>query len=125
MTRVVDHAQLMSWIEAGQIVICLDIRETSSHKYAPIKGGMAIHYNEILKKSSELLRHRDEKIVIFSMNDPMRCNRVAIAETNLTKIGFTQIYAISGGLINGWNIPTKRKALPGITNKKANGSIAP
>lgn len=123
MTRVVDSAQIDEWIAAGQMVICLDIRETSSHKYAPVKGGMAIHYNDIVKKSAELLRYRDEKIVIFSMNDPARCNRVAIAESNLTKIGFTQVYALSGGLINGWNIPTKRRALPGITNKNKNGSI--
>ena len=115
--QTVDYQQILDWQAQGKPVLCIDIREATSHKFLPIAGGMKIPFNKTKDNHTLLLPYREYFTVICGMNDGSRCNRVKIAGQALTKMGFTHVYRLSGGLMEGWLKPTQRKKqLPGPTN---------
>jgi hypothetical protein len=109
--QLIDHEAIRQF---GDEVICLDIRAKTSYNSLRMEKGVKIPYDQLSKKLSSIAAYRNLPVVVFSTNCPSRCNRASIAEKELRKAGFGQVFGISGGIIRGWSMPTKSGNLPGI-----------
>jgi predicted sulfurtransferase len=111
MMQLIDHQAIRQF---GDEVICLDIRAKTSYNFLRMEKGVKIPYDQLGKNLSSITAYRHLPVVIFSTNCPSRCNRASIAEKELRKAGFSQVFGINGGIIKGWSMPTQSSSLPGI-----------
>jgi len=104
----------VSCAEALQMInrknaLVLDIREESEYKTGHILKAKNIPIADIKERVGELERYRSQPIVVMcraGTRSPMAC-------TTLTKLGFTEVYNLSGGMM-AWKKSTMPvNAMPG------------
>jgi len=98
--KTIDFNEILRLIQAGQPVLCLDVRE--AYRQASMDaGGWKIPYNEISRHAELLLPFRDCLTVVCCLR-PSGSQRTAIAAGALRKLGFSDVRELKNGLYQGW-----------------------
>lgn len=106
--KTIDFNEILGLIQAGQPVLCIDVREP--YRQATLDaGGWKIPYNEISRHAELLLPFRDCLTVVCCLR-PSGSQRTTIAAGALRKLGFTDVRELKNGLYQGWIQKVGRKA---------------
>ena len=98
--KTIDFNEILGLIQAGQPVLCIDVREP--YRQATLDaGGWKIPYNEIARHADLLLRFKDCLTVVCCLR-PSGSQRTAIAAGALRKLGFSDVRELKNGLYQGW-----------------------
>lgn len=105
--KTIDFKEILGHIQAGQPVLCLDVRE--AYRQASMDaGGWKIPYNEISRHAELLLPFRDCLTVVCCLR-PLGSQRTTIAAGALRKLGFSDVRELKNGLYQGWILKVERK----------------
>ena len=105
--KTIDHHEILSAVQAGQPVLCIDVREP--YRQATLDaGGWKIPYNEIARQAELLLPFRDCLTVVCCLRTS-GSQRVQLAFQALQKLGFTDVRELKNGLYQGWIQKVGRK----------------
>ena len=105
--KTIDFNEILGLIQAGQPVLCIDVREP--YRQATLDaGGWKIPYNEISRHAELLLPFRDCLTVVCCLR-PSGSQRTAIAAVALRKLGFSDVRDLKNGLYQGWIQKVGRK----------------
>lgn len=105
--KTIDHNEILSTVQAGHPVLCIDVRE--AYRQASMDaGGWKIPYNEISRHAELLLPFRDYLTVVCCLR-PSGSQRVQIAFEALRKLGFTDVRELKNGIYQGWILKVGRK----------------
>ncbi len=98
--KTIDFNEILGLIQAGQPVLCIDVRE--AYRQASMDaGGWKIPYNEISRHAELLLPFRDCVAVVCCLR-PLGSQRTVIAFGALRKLGFTDVRELKNGIYQGW-----------------------
>ena len=104
--KTIDFNEILGLIQAGQPVLCIDVRE--AYRQASMDaGGWKIPYNEISRHADLLLPFRDCLTVVCCLR-PSGSQRTAIAAGALRKLGFSDVRELKNGLYQGWILKVGR-----------------
>ena len=105
--KTIDFNEILGLIQAGQLVLCIDVREP--YRQATLDaGGWKIPYNEISRHAELLLPFRDCLTVVCCLR-PSGSQRTTIAAVALRKLGFSDVRDLKNGLYQGWIQKVGRK----------------
>lgn len=98
--KTIDYKEILGLVQAGQPVLCIDVRE--AYRQASMDaGGWKIPYNEVAHHANLLLPLRDCLTVVCCLR-PKGSKRTGIAAEALRKLGFADVRELKNGLYNGW-----------------------
>lgn len=97
MYRNISVKELKTKIENKEDFILLDARTDPEFQQGHIKNAILIPYDEIAERHEELKADKDSKIVVYCRSG----NRSEVASEILTKLGYTNVENVTGG-INEW-----------------------
>ncbi|MBK9338750.1 MAG: rhodanese-like domain-containing protein [Lewinellaceae bacterium] len=104
--KTIDFNEILGFIQAGQPVLCIDVREP--YRQATLDaGGWKIPYNEIARHAELLLPFKDGLTVVCCLR-PSGSQRTVIAFEALRKLGFTDVRELKNGLYQGWILKVGR-----------------
>lgn len=103
--KEVNTAEAIELINHKNALV-LDVREDSEFKSGHILNAKWIPLGKLADRTGELERYREQPVVVVCRSG----NRSASACATLGKLGFTQAYNLSGGVM-GWqksNLPLEK-----------------
>ena len=114
--KTIDFNEILALIQAGQAVLCIDVRE--AYRQASMDaGGWKIPYNAITRHAELLLSFRDCVTVVCCLR-PFGSQRTTIAASALRNLGFTDVRELKNGLYQGWILKVGRKVkLPVVAQR--------
>jgi rhodanese-related sulfurtransferase len=93
----VSQVQLQKWMEQKADICILDVRTAREYNSGHIPGAMNIGHKAISDHLDELEPYMDKDVVVY-------CEvgvRARMAQTALTKAGFSRVYHLTGDMA-GW-----------------------
>lgn len=102
--RELDPAQLSKMLASGNVTV-YDCNEPDMHAEAHVPGSMPLVYDEVTLE--KLPTDRNAAIVFYCYSP--ECPAAASAARTAIKLGFTNVYCMTAGII-GWQdagLPTK------------------
>jgi Rhodanese-related sulfurtransferase len=82
----------------------LDVRTLMEYNEGHISGAILIPYNEILIKANQILKDKNQEIIVYCLNG----GRSIKAVKTLEKIGYTNVYSLNGGILE-WTYRFRKK----------------
>ena len=88
---------LVNWLKAGESVVILDVRTPAERRVLGIGNPdtLSMQMNEVFQPDN-LARIPTDKKVLVVCQQGLRCTLIAVA---LRDIGFSNVYALKGGLV--------------------------
>jgi len=94
--KFLDPSAVKAWLDHGQAVVFLDVREADEFAAAHLPGAINVVYDQVATLA-ESLPH-DRPIVVYCIHSTHRAPEAA---KTLTRLGFTNAYVLEGG-ITAW-----------------------
>lgn len=116
----VDHVAALQLINHKNALV-LDVRENKEYQDAHLLDAMLIPLGKLGERIGELEKYRERPVVVVCRSG----NRSAPACAMLGKRGFTQVYALAGGML-AWqkaNLPVERQPAEKGKKKKMMAKI--
>ncbi len=95
--RFIDPSSVKAWLDHGQPVVFLDVREADEFTAAHLLGAINVVYDQVATLA-ESLPH-DRPIVVYCIHSTHRAPEAA---KTLTQLGFANAYVLEGG-ITAWH----------------------
>ena len=99
----VDCDRVAEWLEAGEDVLIVDVRELEDFRKARLPGAQhvprghleALADQEYGKAHAELSKARERRVLLYCDSG----TRSAFAAVTLLQMGFAQVYSLAGGMV--------------------------
>ena len=94
----VSPATVKSWMDAGQSVTFLDVREPDEFTAGHLPGAINIRYDQVASLADQL--PHEQLIVLYCIHSAHRAPAAAKA---LGRLGFTNAHVMEGGIV-AWHV---------------------
>ena len=94
--KFIDSSSVKTWLDHGQMVVFLDVREADEFAAAHLPGAINVVYDQVATLADSL--PHDQPIVIYCIHSTHRAPEAA---KTLTQLGFANAYVLEGG-ITAW-----------------------
>lgn len=90
----VSKEEFVKWMEHKSDLCILDVRTAGEYASGHIPGAINIGHKEISAHLDKLAAYKDKNIVVYCE----RGGRAAMAQSDLTKAGFPNVYHLTGDM---------------------------
>ncbi len=96
--KEIDQHTLMQWRESGNPFFLIDVRDADETVAGMLPNATHISKGWIEAKIHHTVSDKNAKVVVYCGGG----NRSLLAAYNLQKMGYTQVYSLTGGY-KGWH----------------------
>jgi len=99
MVRQIDVGQLKSWIDSGQPLLLVDVRQPWEHDTAALPGSVLIPLDQLPASTEKLQPPEGAAVVVYCHHGIRSLSGAAILE----HLGFANVVSLKGG-IDAWSL---------------------
>ncbi len=99
MIEQISVQQLSAWIEAGEPVFLVDVRQPWEHETAALPGSVLAPLDQLPREARRLQLPEGAKIVVYCHHGMRSLSGAAL----LQQLGFRDVASLAGG-IDAWSV---------------------